>query len=88
MFTMRDRELHQDPLSGEIGAHPLGVGLGAIAGGAAIGATAGALAGPAGVVAGAAVGAVTGGLYGKAAAEGLDPTVEECSSETEECTCP
>ena len=35
------------------------------------------MAGPAGVVAGAVAGGVAGGLFGKAAAESLDPTVED-----------
>lgn len=73
----RSGELNEDPVSGETGAHPVGTGLGAALGGAAAGAAAGALAGPAGAVAGAIVGGVAGGYAGKAAAEFIDPTVED-----------
>lgn len=62
--------------TGAIGAHPIGVGLGAVGVGAAVGAVGGSLGGPVGAVAGAAVGAVVGGLAGAATAEALDPTVE------------
>lgn len=64
-----------DPLTGESGAHPVGVGLGAVATGV-VGAALGAIAGPAGVVAGTAAGAVAGGLLGKQAAEAVNPTHE------------
>lgn len=67
---------NKDPITGTPGAHPVGVGLGAIGGGAAMGAAAGAVAGPIGAVAGAAVGAVVGGLVGKASAEEINPTLE------------
>lgn len=70
------RDSNPDPITGEPGAHPIGVGAGAASGGAA-GAAAGAVAGPAGVVVGAVVGAVAGGLVGKSVAESLDPTNEE-----------
>jgi hypothetical protein len=69
--------VNRDPITGAPGAHPVGVGVGAAAGGAASGAAIGTVAGPVGTVVGAAVGAVLGGLAGKAAAEMLDPTVEE-----------
>jgi len=72
----RNKEENRDPISGTPGAHPVGVGLGAVAGGAAAGAAAGTVAGPVGTLAGAAIGAVVGGLAGKAAAEAVDPTVE------------
>lgn len=68
---------NRDPLSGEPGAHPVGVGLGAALGGAAAGAATGTIAGPIGTVIGAAVGAIVGGLAGKSAAESIDPTVED-----------
>jgi phage tail tape-measure protein len=69
---------HRDPLSGEVGAHPIGVGLGAAAGGMAIGAAVVAIAaGPIGLTVGAIIGAVAGGLAGKGAAELLDPTAED-----------
>jgi len=66
-----------DPLTGEPGAHPVGVGVGAAVGGAAAGAAVGTVAGPVGTAIGAAVGAVVGGLAGKGVAEGVDPTVED-----------
>ena len=66
-----------DPITGEPGAHPIGVGLGATAGGAVAGAAAGTMAaGPIGTAVGAALGAVVGGLGGKAVAERVDPTGE------------
>jgi hypothetical protein len=68
-------DANRDPLTGEPGAHPVGVGLGS-AGGAAIGAVVGSLAGPAGTALGAAVGGVAGGLTGKGVAEEANPTVE------------
>ena len=67
---------NEDPISGEPGAHPVGVGLGTAAGGAAAGAAAGMVAGPIGTVAGAIIGGVAGGLAGKAIAEQIDPTEE------------
>jgi hypothetical protein len=67
---------NRDPLSGEPGAHPVGVGVGA-AGGGAIGAGIGAAGGPIGAVLGAGIGAVAGGWVGKEIAESIDPTAEE-----------
>lgn len=67
---------NEDPLSGEHGAHPIGVGIGAAVTGAAAGAAGGALGGPVGAAVGAVVGAVAGGYGGKAVAEEIDPTVE------------
>ena len=55
---------HPDPITGEPGAHPVGVGVGALSAGAA-GAAIGAIGGPIGVLIGAAIGAVAGGLAGK-----------------------
>lgn len=66
---------NRDPITGAPGAHPVGTGLGAAGGGAA-GAAIGSMAGPIGTVAGAVIGAVAGGLGGKAAAEAIDPTVQ------------
>lgn len=71
------RAANRDPLSGEPGAHPVGVGLGAAAAGAAAGAVGGAVAGPVGAAVGAVIGGVAGGLAGKGAAEAIDPTVED-----------
>lgn len=73
---MNKNDANRDPISGKPGAHPVGVGAGAAAGGAA-GAAIGSVVGPAGTVVGAAVGAVAGGLAGKAAAERVNPTVED-----------
>ena len=70
-------DANNDPLTGEPGAHPVGVGVGAVAGGMAAGAAVGTVAGPVGTAVGAAVGAVAGGLVGKGVAEGIDPTAED-----------
>ena len=67
---------NRDPITGQPGAHPVGVGLGA-AGAGATGAAIGSVAGPVGTVVGAVVGAVAGGLMGKGVAEAIDPTVED-----------
>jgi hypothetical protein len=69
-----DTSAHIDPLSGEPGAHPVGVGIGAVAAGLAAGVAAGSVAGPAGAAIGAALGALAGGLVGKDVAELADPT--------------
>jgi hypothetical protein len=71
------KDANRDPITGAPGSHPVGTGIGAAAGGMAAGAAAGSVAGPVGTLAGAAAGAVVGGLMGKAAAEAIDPTVEE-----------
>ena len=73
----RDKAANRDPISGPLGAHPVGTGLGAAAGGAAAGAVAGTMAGPVGTVVGAVAGAVAGGLAGKEIAKMIDPTAEE-----------
>jgi len=72
-----DKEANRDPITGAPGAHPIGVGTGAIAGGAAAGAVTGTVAGPVGTMVGAAIGAIAGGLAGKAVAEAIDPTIED-----------
>jgi len=69
-------DANRDPLSGEPGAHPIGVGVGAAAGGMAVGAAVGVVAGPVGMAVGAALGAIAGGLVGKSAGELVDPTAE------------
>lgn len=63
--------LHPDPITGEPGAHPASVGVGALGAGAA-GAAIGALAGPVGMVIGAAIGAIAGGLAGHEVAVSSD----------------
>jgi hypothetical protein len=68
---------NRDPITGALGAHPVGIGLGAAGGGAAGAAIGTAVAGPAGTLVGAAVGAIAGGLAGKRVAEMVDPTVED-----------
>jgi len=68
---------HRDPITHAPGAHPVGVGAGAASAGAAGAALGAAVGGPIGAVVGAAVGAVAGGLGGKAAAEAVNPTIED-----------
>ena len=68
---------NRDPITQAPGAHPVGVGAGAAGAGAAGAALGGAVGGPIGAVVGAAVGAVAGGLGGKAAAEAVNPTIED-----------
>jgi phage tail tape-measure protein len=75
--AIADTGANRDPLSGEVGSHPVGVGLGAAAGGMAVGVAVGTVAGPIGMAVGALVGAVVGGLAGKGAAELIDPTSED-----------
>jgi hypothetical protein len=71
------KDRNPDPITGEAGAHPIGVATGG-AGGAVTGAAIGAaLGGPVGAAIGGAVGAVAGGLAGKGAAEAVNPTEEE-----------
>jgi hypothetical protein len=72
-----ETDANRDPISGTPGAHPVGTGLGAAAAGAAGTAIGGLVGGPIGAAAGAVVGAVAGGLGGKAAAEAVNPTLED-----------
>jgi hypothetical protein len=67
---------NSDPITGEVGSHPVAVGVGAAVVGA-IGTAIGAVVGPFGIVAGAAIGGILGGLVGKSAAEAIDPTVRD-----------
>src|SRR5690348_15169584 len=69
-------DANRDPLTGEPGAHPVGVGIGAAGAGAA-GAAIGSMAGPVGTAVGAVIGAVAGGYAGKGVAESIDPTAED-----------
>jgi uncharacterized protein (TIGR02284 family) len=71
----RDPDPNTDPLTGEPGAHPVGVGAGA-ATGAAAGAAVGSLGGPIGSAIGVTLGGVAGGLVGKTIAERVHPTSE------------
>ena len=65
---------HPDPITGEPGAHPVGVGVGALGAGAA-GAAIGSIGGPIGMLIGAAIGAVAGGLAGKEVATTSEDSV-------------
>ncbi len=73
----RGRDSNADPITGEPGSHPVGVGVGAAGGGATGAAIGTAVAGPIGTVVGAVIGAISGGLAGKGAAEAIDPTGED-----------
>jgi hypothetical protein len=68
---------NRDPISGEPGSHPVGVGVGTAAGGAAAGAALGSAVGPVGTVAGAVAGGIAGAVAGKAVAEKVNPTEED-----------
>lgn len=70
------RDLNRDPISGQPGSHPVGVGVGGAAGGAAAGALAGTMFGPLGTLIGAGVGVIAGAAAGKRVAERIDPTGE------------
>jgi hypothetical protein len=76
----KDEELkdarNEDPITGEPGSHPVGVGVGTAAGAAAGGAI-GAAGGPVGAVVGAVVGGIAGAAAGKTAGEAVNPTVED-----------
>jgi len=77
MDNDKKHDANPDPITGEPGAHPVGVaggGTGGALAGAAIGAAVG---GPVGALVGGAVGAVAGGYAGKGAAEAVNPTLEE-----------
>lgn len=69
-------DMNKDPMTGEPGAHPVGVGTGAAGGGIAGAVLGAAVAGPIGAGVGAVVGALSGGLAGKSAAEVVNPTVQ------------
>jgi uncharacterized protein YjbJ (UPF0337 family) len=70
-------DANRDPITGEPGAHPVGVGAGGAGGAAAGAAIGGAVGGPVGALVGGAVGAVAGGYAGKAAGEAVNPTEED-----------
>ena len=67
-------DTHPDPITGEHGAHPVGVGVGAVSAGLA-GAAIGAIAGPIGALVGAAIGVVAGGIAGHEVAASDDEPV-------------
>jgi hypothetical protein len=76
----KDEELkdarNEDPITGEPGSHPVGVGVGPAAGATAGGAI-GAAGGPVGAAVGAVVGGIAGAAAGKAGGEAVNPTVED-----------
>ncbi len=74
--TIARGDANRDPMTGEPGAHPMGVGTGAVGGGIAGAVIGGAVGGPIGAGVGAVVGVVSGGLAGKSAAEAINPTAE------------
>jgi hypothetical protein len=73
----QEKTENRDPISGEPGSHPVGVGVGTAAGGAAAGAALGTAVGPIGTVAGAVAGGIAGAFAGKAVAEKANPTEED-----------
>ncbi len=75
--TTKSHDANRDPITGQPGAHPVGVGVGAAAAGAAVGAVGGAMGGPIGAAVGAVVGGLAGGLAGKDVAEHIDPTEQD-----------
>src|SRR5512141_1798863 len=76
-------DANRDPITGEPGAHPVGVGGGGIGGAAAGGAIGGAVGGPIGAAIGGVIGAVAGAAAGKGVAEMVNPTEEETYWERE-----
>lgn len=76
MNENKKHDSNPDPITGEPGAHPIGVAGGAT-GGALAGAAIGAVGGPVGSAIGGAIGAVAGGLAGKGVAESVNPTEED-----------
>ena len=68
--------VNRDVITGEPGAHPIGVGAGAAGGGVAGAVLGGAIGGPIGAGAGAVVGAIGGGMAGGSTAEMINPTTE------------
>ena len=69
-------DANRDPMTGAPGAHPVGVGTGAVSGGVAGTIVGAAVGGPIGAAVGAVAGAVAGGMAGKGVAEAINPTVE------------
>ncbi|MEK7951749.1 hypothetical protein [Luteolibacter soli] len=67
---------NEDPITGEPGSHPVGVGVGTAAG-ASVGAAMGAVGGPVGAAVGAVAGGIAGALVGREGGEAANPTVED-----------
>jgi hypothetical protein len=85
--TTHKPDEHRDPLTGEPGAHPVGVGVGTAVGGAAAVATGAALGsalGPVGTAVGVVAGGIAGALVGREVAEAVHPTIEEAEAVPEE----
>ena len=72
----RNHYLHEDPISGEQGSHPIGTAVGTAIGGAFAGVAAGVVGGPVGATFGAFAGGIAGAFLGKEIAERIDPTFE------------
>lgn len=70
-----ERDLNQDPITGEPGSHPVGTGIGAASAGAA-GVAIGAVGGPIGAAVGGLIGVIAGAAAGHGIAEKIDPTAE------------
>lgn len=67
----------EKPLAKVAAAHPMGMAVGATGAAATGAAVGGGVAGPVGAVVGAAVGAVAGAIGGKAAADSVNPSLED-----------
>ena len=78
MADKHDEAKEHESASAKVSAaHPLGIAVGATGAAAAGAAIGGGIAGPVGAVVGAAVGAVAGGVGGRAAAESVNPSIED-----------
>jgi hypothetical protein len=73
----KQTDANLDPISGEVGSHPVGTGVGAAGAGTVATIVGGVVGGPIGAVAGAVIGSVVGGLAGKDVAEQVNPTFAE-----------
>ena len=67
----------RNPVSGALGVHPIGTGVGAAVGSLAAAALGGPGAGPAGTIVGAVIGALAGGVAGRGIAEVIEPSAED-----------
>jgi hypothetical protein len=73
----KQTDANLDPISGEIGSHPVGTGVGAAGAGTVATVVGGIVGGPVGAVVGAVLGSVVGGLAGKDVAEQVNPSFED-----------
>ena len=69
----KQTDANLDPISGEIGSHPVGTGVGAAGAGTVATVVGGIVGGPVGAV----LGSVVGGLAGKDVAEQVNPSFED-----------